>query len=290
MVPVNFGQQNQQNQFSGFRGGRGRGGRGRGGNRQVNKNYTQKRERSSERQDKQNNKKNKGSSVTLDDQSVSKIAQVLKKSDISGNATKNNQKKISNFMIGAFENILNEKDGLKQFYQVFKSRINTKLNYVPCSNINLSLHMVPDDVQVNHIILSFASEWFNDILSKANSKNAGEDYGKARTFQIFDAVYEKLSTQIASIRQHYRPAGVIFVVLKSGSETDSVLAALASQIGLTMIQINNFGRGKVDDKFGPKELAGRIAEVVKLYKSPTNLENGSITLVDQGQIIDCDNL
>lgn len=287
-MPSSSNSNNNQQQQHGQRGrGRGHGrGRGRGGNFRN----SQKLDRSTDQNEAKNQKKTKNnqtSALNLNDKSISKLAQALKNTEQKDQV----QKRPSNFLIGSFDGILEKHEDLKKFVSIFKSKVNTKLNFIPCNNINLNLFKLPEDTQVNHLILSFDPNWFDDIAKTNQPIQGSDNNGKLATYQIFDAVYERLYTQINAVKGHYRPKGVVFVVLKSGTPTDSVVAALAAQLGLTIIQIGNFGKKPVDKNFGPEELATRIADLVKMYKFPENTGfGGDLSLSDQNQIIDCDNL
>lgn len=247
---------------------------GNNGNGQNNNNNNKKAKKS-------NNNNNKSGEVNLNHSSINKIAKAISNS----NSTAEKQTKIrANIMIGSFKNTLGTIEAQKDFNTVYKRFINSKLRLFFSDGIDLPLHKV-DDIQTQHLIVKFDASWFSDITRNASAMSND----KITTYQVFDAVYERVQTQLAKIKRHYAPEGVVFVVCYSGDIYDTVAGAVALDLALPIIQLGQHGKKAVDSSFTARDLAHRIMDVVKQYKDPVNLGNDDAPSGSSG-IVNFDNL
>lgn len=176
----------------------------------------------------------------------------------------------------------------KDFNVVYKRQINNKLRYFSSDSIELPLHSVNDFV-VQNLVVRFSADWFADITKEVSSKSSSLTSNKLKTYQIFDGCYSRIETQILKIKKHYQPKGVIFLVAESRNIYDTVVGAVALDLALPIIQLNQFGKKAVNEAFTAKDLAHRLVEVIKTYREPVNLESPD-DLTRSSSIVNFDDL
>lgn len=236
-------------------------------NNQKNGNSNQKNNKKAKNSNGKNN-----NNVVLDKNTVNQIAQAVNSKKSAGESTSKPAAK-ANIMIGSFQNFLADVERQKEFMAVYKKSVNNKLRFFPADSVELPLYDVAE-IKVLNLIVKFDASWFADVARSLPTTDT-----KLKTYQIFDACYTKIESQLAKIKAHYKPSGVIFIVCESKNIYDTVAGAVALDNAMPIIQIGQYGKKAVNADFTVRDLAHRIVEIVKTYREPINLENSGPAVV-----------
>ena len=92
---------------------------------------------------------------------------------------------------------------------------------------------------------------------------------KVSTIDVFNKISELTEQQISGVREHYKPTGLIYVIIASGNMIDGIIAAHCIVKKMPIIQVNHEGQGnimEIQDRIKrASKFATRVNEVAKNY-------------------------
>ena len=191
--------------------------------------------------------------------------------------------------IGHYEGVLDDQDEGKAFFGELGRTCPANSMIIPSNSYQLpKIAIDTTTTKIRHIFVKFSTDWFDEVqldIYKESIKNnqqaqdemtlmseqdlATKVQTTVQTIDIFNKISDLTEQQITSVRQHYKPSGLIYVIVASGNMIDSIIAAHCVLKKIPIIQVNHEAQGdimEVKDKIKrATKFASKINEVAKNY-------------------------
>ena len=183
--------------------------------------------------------------------------------------------------IGHFDGVLEDQDQVGAFFEEMGRTCPTNSIIIPSNSYQLpKITIDTAALKIRHIFVKFSTDWFNEVcmqIYKENNKDQedtilmeGQEAAQlVSTIDVFNKISELTEQQISSIRAHYKPTGLIYVIVASGNMIDGIIAAHCIVKKIPIIQVNHEGQGDImevqDRTKRARKFATRVNEVAKNY-------------------------
>ena len=134
----------------------------------------------------------------------------------------------------------------------------------------------------------------DSVASSASGKSStanritSAELASISSADIFDTIADTTKAQIDAIKSHYKPSGLIYILIATNVKTDSIIMAWCNLHGYPVIQLGHHGQKKLMDIASPieraEEFAKRINAIARFDTGFVNRKKNGASLTEDGVI------